>query len=207
MRKQINLEIKRKIIKDLVKFPGKPTKENFSEVAKKFDVDRERVVYYWKNNLRKGKPEIAKRTGYGTIYMEPNVLKLVGKKNRELTSKEACRILLDYLTSRKSAVQVMVENEISYSQFYQLMNELQDFGSVCKKTILDPKKYWKNYDIYDVFRFAKRPDSTSPKIKNLDEDTKNAYLNLEKILIIWLGKRAGKGKSEINKILKENSKE
>jgi len=117
----------------------------------------------WQNYMEFGQPDLRDK-GKNTITPPEKLQKILNwqKENRpyfparDLTSKQAGKILKDYVFTNKSSYEVMTKHKISSDQFYSLIRELNVSGTVLGRKVLDPKQYAK-IDIKKVIKFHKKP--------------------------------------------------
>jgi len=77
-------------------------------------------------------------------------------KRIPLTQKQASEIMRDYLLTNSKAVDIIRKYGIHPNQFYSLIKELNIFGTLLGKRVLDPKKYLK-LNLKKVVKYNKKP--------------------------------------------------
>ena len=208
MSKIVDKNLKKEIVLELSGIKrGRPTNRDFYEVAKKFNMKTAKVKYYWNNFLTTGKAdcktksgnfsrktenEINSNTRYFSKYIQNIPKKVVP------TTEEFCMILLKLLLSDKTLKCILEEERTcSLGYYYSMRKKLEITGRINRKKILDPSRYSKDYNLKELFQYAK---SELGKEKLKDELKVALYNNLIKVMIQYLSKNA---KISIRKLKKD----
>ena len=88
--------------------------------------------------------------------------------SKNVTPSEAAKIIIDVMNSDKRVWAVLVENGITYNAYYKWLWELEVYGTLLGRKVLDFKKFNK-YPVVDMIRIKKYPNGSINKNKSLLE--------------------------------------
>lgn len=109
----------------------------------------------------------------------------------DVTAAEAGSIIIEYMTTDIKSTELSAKHQISTSQFYSWIRELNTSGTLMGKRVLDPKKYAK-LKITDVIYFRKNPDTNRKSITSLSATEKYCYKRVAEVLLNYLPQKRTK---------------
>lgn len=93
--------------------------------------------------------------------------------SRNLSAPEAAKIITEIMRSGKRVWETLVENQITYNTYYKWLWELEVYGTLLGRKVLDFKKFNK-YPVVDMIRIKKYPGGNINKNKST-LDISNLY--------------------------------
>ena len=171
-------------------------KTHILDVANKVGLSFNQMELAWNNFVQSGGKFVDNRYRTSAGSKAPKMRLLTGYKNpsqkglrRAVSSKEARKVLLEYLTSKDSLVVVANRHGIDFRLAYDWIKELSVSGTINGEMILNVKKYAK-LPIIDVFYLYKHPNTKRASIVNLSETEKSAYMRVANVLLNYLPVKA-----------------
>ena len=88
--------------------------------------------------------------------------------SKKVTASEAAKIIIDIMNSNKRVWEVLVDNGITNNAYYNWLWELEVYGTLLGRKVLDFKKFNK-HPITDMIRIKKYPNGNINKNKSMLE--------------------------------------
>lgn len=167
----------------------KITSEDIKVVSRQYGLPQKTLENGWKTFQESGGKFIDYRVKTG---------KYAGKKqfakpktvphatyNESITAADAGSIIIEYMTTSIKSTELSAKHQISISQFYGWIRELNTSGTLMGKKVLDPKKYAK-LKITDVIYFRKHPKTNRKTITSLSATEKYCYRRVAEVLLNYL---------------------
>lgn len=186
-----NMKISRKIngCNKLIGMKKKKiSKEDIENAAKEVGLSYSAMAIAWNNFQQSGGKYVDRRntTGSGSIKITPKTI--CNNWSRAVSPETAGDILREYMMTNISSRAICNKHNISVTQFYSWISELNISGTILGKKVLNPKKYAK-IEVKDVIWMRKNPKTTRKSIVNLTECEKMAYERVADILMMYLPKK------------------
>lgn len=160
------------------------TDEDVLNAAKTVDISYSAARRAWKNFVEtSGSVDRRKSTNIGSFGIP--VKKKPCTKYRDISKKEAAKILLEFMQPKVSSTFLSNKYNFSILQLYSWIHDIEVSGKLYGTRILNPEKYNKP-NVLTVIAYYKNPNSLSKRIRQLTDLERLNYKRVADVLKDYL---------------------
>ena len=161
--------------------------KTINQIAKNVKIPTHILKSAWATFQQTGGKQVDRRvsTKKGSLKFTPSVV-CKNHMRTNVSAQEAASIILTYMNSNElNSRELCNAHNISVSQFYGWIKELNVKGTLMGNTILNPKKYAK-CETKDVIWYYKYPNTSRKSIVSLSAMEQHQYERIAYVLVKYL---------------------